>query len=598
MVYIQKIIITPIDIKSFFPTNDILDGQSSIIQKEQRLLFTSSENKGIFKELHGLDIIEDIFEIPNNTQTSMIIFPQLKQPELLDKLASEKILGPPVIGQILSKEFISDIRHYVFLILPILFFLFVLLTSLRYLFSILIEILSVSFLLLFTVSLLPYDINISFLLSLVFAYIYAFTILNYFYYGDIQKMNLLKGIIISLLTTALSAFFLSKSDFLVISDFGKSLLIWLSILGFYLGLRLYYIQAKNWNLLWLNYFLDHVRIEKYILWTVSIIILLTFVLHHKLIINLNPISISNSSSMIDDFEEEYILAQPVLLSIKSHSCTFKEVACAQELSVLIDNFINEVPMKAERIIDFNMMYQSFTESNMIHIDKKKLAQFYLALEFYFNPKYLISTDGQETLILFSISIKESTDTLLALEDKIDDFNIRYPHFTLESLSHIGKIKKYKQMFVEETVKGIFIVFSFIVILFISYYRNIFILIIFIPAIITILLFFAIHSIFMISISLMSLVALILFIGLIADNLIHIFICYKHHTVNCMSTVYKPIILSNILMILSLLGMVFSGTLLQKFGLELGFLLIMHLFLLVYFLPRLLSGFITVKETKS
>ncbi len=295
--------------------------------------------------------------------------------------------------------------------------------------------------------------------------------------------------------------------------------------------------------------------------------------------------------MIDDFEQEHILTQPILLSVKSNNCSFKELECVKDLSFLMDDIVSQIPVKADRIIDFNMMYQAFAESDIKNIDKKKLAQFYLALEFSFNPEYLISADGKETFMIFTISIKESTEALSTLVHNIDALNHKYPKFTIEPLSHVGKIQQYKQIFVDETFKGMTMVLGFIVMIFMFYYRNIFILIVFIPAIITLVLFFAIHSIFMIPISLMSLVSLILFIGLIGDNIIHIFICYKKNGMSCISSVYKPIILSNTLMVLALFGMMFTGTLLQKFGLELGFLLAMHLFLLVYLLPKLATKYL-------
>ena len=596
VIFIQKIIISPINIESFFPKSSVLNGESSIIKNKQRILFSSSEEKGALEELLEVGIIEDIVEVPHHENTSMIIFPQIKQSELLNNVSSQKIFGPPVVGEVLSEEFISDIKKYAFLVIPILFLIFILITSFHYLFSILIEISVISFLLLFTVSVLPYEINIAFLLSLVFVYIYAFTILNYFYYGDIKKSNLIKGMIMSLLTTVLSAFFLSQSDFIVISDFGKSLLIWISILGVYLAFRFYFFQIKNWNLLWLNYFRDHVRIEKYIVLGVGLITLLAFVLDQKLIINLNPISTSSSSKMIDNFEEEHILTQPVLLSVKSADCSFKEVECVKDLSLFIDDIVSHIPVKADRIIDFNMMYQTFSESDMKALDKKKLAQFYLALEFSFNPEYLISADGKETFMIFTISIKESTDALSTLVSNLNTLNQKYPKFSVEALSHVGKIQQYKQMFVDETFKGMSMVLGFIVMIFMFYYRSIFVLIVFIPAIITIVLFFVLHSLFTIPISLMSLVSLILFIGLIGDNIIHIFICYKRNGISCIGTVYKPIILSNVLMVLALFGMMFTGTLLQKFGLELGFLLAIHLFLLVYLLPKLATKYLVASET--
>ena len=351
------------------------------------------------------------------------------------------------------------------------------------------------------------------------------------------------------------------------------------------------MPIKNWSLLWLEYFTTHVHIEKYILLGVSIVILLAFNLDQKLIINLNPISSSGSSSLIDNFEEEYLLTQPVLLSIKSNDCSLKEVECVKGLSLLIDEIIGKVPVRSERIIDFNSMYQSFSGSDIKALDTKKLAQFYLALEFSSNPEYLIRSDAKETFMILNISIKESTDALSTLIYNIGELNAEHSDFSITPLSHLGKIQEYKQMFVDETFKGMFIVFSFIVLIFMLYYRSVSLVVVFIPAILTIILFFVLHSLFMISISLMSLIALILFIGLIGDNIIHIFICYRRNGIVCLDTVYKPIILSNILMIMAFSGMYFTGALLQKLGLELAFLLAAHLFLLVYLLPRLANKYL-------
>ncbi|MBT8348113.1 MAG: hypothetical protein HKP62_01535 [Sulfurovum sp.] len=589
--YINKITIVPMNIESFFPQDSMVENNTSILKNSKRILFSANTDKKALDALREDGILNDVMNLENFNHTSMLIFRQSDQHEIISKLNNETILGPPIVGEILSKEFISDTKNYLMYVIPFLLPIFILLTSLRYLFLISIEMLFISFLLLSSIAYYGYEINVSFSLSLVFSYIYAFTILNYFFYGNIDSQHLWKGLMISLLTTILSAVILMQSSFSIIADFGKSLLMWMIVLVCYLFIRRFFIKVRHFDLSWLDHFRKDQLIAKYIIFFLILLGILALIQSNKLIINLNPVSSSYSSQHINKFEQEHILAQPVVIGIRSHECTYREVNCVKELSAIVEDITHDFPLKMESIMDINSLYYRFTGANIQETNREKLAQFYLALEFSSNPEYVMNSDTTQAYMLLNISIKSSTQSLTELMYFLNNIDKKYQYFTIDSLGHLAQIQQYKEMFFEETFMGMSIMLGFIIIVFLFYYGNISMIIAFIPALITLCIFFALHVLFSVSISLMSLVSLILFIGLIGDNIIHIFICYKKNGTLCFKTVYKPIILSNILMIISLFGMAFTGTLLQKFGLELGLLLAVHLLLLVYVLPILVVKYL-------
>lgn len=582
--------VLPVNINTFFPENtDRSFDHIPFIENTQRLLFVNASKREKLDHLLEQGIINEKMDIPGFSNTSILLFERSKQNVLLEKLEDTDTLGPTIVGEMLSEEFIKDIQSYVLYIVPLILPLFIFLTSLRYSFFIAIEMLVVSlFFLLSTITFYAGQINIAFLLSLVFSYIYAFTILNYFYYGNIKKNHLIKGITVSLLTTLLSAFFLMNSSFPIIQDFGLSLLNWMTVLGIYILLRSAVVEQKTFTLHWLEHWHKNALIGKLILGVSLSILLGVFFSSKTLSVNLNPVISSHSIKAINDFESRYLPAQPLLLRISSRHCSYKDVNCVKSLSKVIEMIDASLPIHSTRIMDIPLLYTDFSHEHIDLINKQKLAQFLIALEFSSRINYLISDDTHETYMLIGISIKASTDTLSTLMERLEAINKKEQNFTIEALNHLSKVQEYKVLFTDELLTGMGFMLGFIILIFLFYYRSIWMAIAFLPSFITIALFFALHVYFSIEISLMSFVALILFIGLIGDNIIHIFLCYKKNGHLCFETVYRPIILTNILMILFLSGMLFTGTLLEKFGLELGFLLSVHLLLLIYVLPLLIK----------
>ena len=96
-------------------------------------------------------------------------------------------------------------------------------------------------------------------------------------------------------------------------------------------------------------------------------------------------------------------------------------------------------------------------------------------------------------------------------------------------------------------------------------------------------------IFSINVTLMTLISVVLFTGLIADSLIHLFICYKEHNSECFKSVTKPILLSNSIMLVGLGGMILSGSMMGQFGIELSILLVANLIFIIYIMPVILDS---------
>ncbi len=577
------------NIEFFFPNQTIVQEKTASQREQKHIVFAASKYKKTFQNFLDNGLIDGMTDIPFSKKTLIVLLPQDRDPILSQFLQNDDILGPSLIGEILSREFIQNVQKYVYIVLPFLLPVLIMLTSLKYIFNIVLEMLLILLLFLSSIALTSQQVSISYLLSLVFSMIYAFTIVNYFYYGNFQRRHLFIGLGISLLTTLLSALFLSKSSFMVISDFGVSLSLWLIILMIYFLIRLGATQIQYLQLGWLNKLMQINLSYRPIVLSI-VVILAAWIMHFDFVLNLNPISSTQSGKMIEGFENKYTLSQPIMLSIKSDICTFKESECIKQLDKILQDLIVSLPVKSQRIMDIATMYKSFSEEEVDAVNSKKLAQFFLAMEFASNQNDLTNARADIATVLLSISIKTSTKVLSAVMQTIQDINAKYPHFTLSSHNHLMYVKRYEKMFLEETMTGLLIMFGTILTLFFLYYKTIYVVVTFIPSLLTILLFFALHSLLDLDITLMSLVSLILFVGLVSDKIIHIFICYKNEGLSCFDTVYKPILLSDILMIVILFGMVFTGTLLKQFGLELGYLLLVHLFLLRYLLPQMVGKY--------
>jgi len=90
----------------------------------------------------------------------------------------------------------------------------------------------------------------------------------------------------------------------------------------------------------------------------------------------------------------------------------------------------------------------------------------------------------------------------------------------------------------------------------------------------------------------TLLGTVLFVGLVTDSVIHLFICIRQQGHACIGSVLRPIIVSNMTMLIGLAGMLFGGTMIRQFGLELGSLLAANLAVVVYLLPMLLKRYFT------
>lgn len=578
--FINHVKVVPVNIESFFP-HESREAEDEI----QRIVFAPSEYKKRLNIFLNEGLLNDLIEIPGKPDVLIVTLPEKIEPVLAEYLQNNNILGPPVIGELLSEVFIENIQKYVYIVIPFLIPFFIYLTSWKYLLNVMIEMFLICTLFLSFIAMTMKQMNIAYLLSFVFSMIYAFTIINYFYYGGLKRSNLIKGIVISLITTLLSGLFLWYSSFAIISDYGISLSIWLMILMGYFALRLLVTTVQNKQLIWLNRFVDHRWPSMYGVYAILIFILFG-IFNFPVNINLNPIANNKDQHMIQSFEESYLLSQPILLSIESRQCPFKEEQCLKKLDKLLAHISEAIPVRSERIFDLATVYRDFANENVDDLTQPKLAQFLLALDMMSGSHYFLNPNGDTAYAMFNVSMTTSTGNLREIIDAVERTNEKFPEMQCKLHNHLQKITSYEDVFIEEAGMGLLVMFGSLLVLFYFFLGKIFVMLSFIPAIITIFFFFTVHAIFKIDVTLMSLVSLILFVGLMSDKIIHIFIHYKNSSALCRGKVYKPIILSDTLMIIALWGMAFTGTLLQQFGLELGFLLLVHLYLLIYLLPKL------------
>ncbi|HHS99569.1 MAG TPA: hypothetical protein ENK73_01815 [Thiomicrospira sp.] len=470
------------------------------------------------------------------------------------------------------------------LIIPLLAYV----TSVKFVVNTFGEVLAFSAFILSVIVYFDITLNAAYLLALLFSYIYIFTLINQVYFNKTKTWSLALSLFASLATTWLSALLLSFSDFGVISDFGYSLMIWIGVLSFYLALRLFIRSRTPHNLEWFKLKAPIVRLRFINLFLAGFLFssfLLVYL--NPIQVNLNPLGMSAHKHAISEFEKNSSLSQPILISIESKDCPLRTLECNQKLSDFILKLENRIAVEFEPVLDLNTLYQSFTEEQFDQVTSAKFAQFKLGMDMMSIDQYLYGKDFSSANYIASISLLEPVTNLLELKQGVEQLNAEQESFEVHLQGHLSLIGNYQKIFIEEMLWSVISIVFLLVVLFVAFYKKIAVLLSLLPAVLAITVLLFMHSLFDITLSVMTLIAIILFIGLITDNVIHILMTYKMEYVDCFKRVFKPIILSNLILIISLFVMaVVSQGFLKMFGLELAVLLLAHLIFLVYLLPTL------------
>ena len=583
------------DVKQFFP-EETVSHQDNLNTEKNHYLFVSTKNPDPLYQLEEKQLLDGIINLPGKKDVFLVFFNETAHEQVIDKLEGSAFMGTSIVGSLLSNEFISDLDIFLLFFIPVMIPLLALFTSVKFVLNSIAEFLAFSVLILAVIVFWDIKLNSAYLLSLLFSYIYIFTLINQVYYNKVNTAPLALSLFASLGTTALSAFLLSFSGFGVISDFGTSLMLWVLILGIYLGFRLFVRVRTPHTLDWLK--LRAPMISLKILAGLMAVFSVSFLVAISLSpinVNLNPLGMSSYTSDINKFETKSSLSQPILVSIQSEGCQLRTLDCNQKLSKFIREIEEQIALKFEPVLDLNTLYTSFTEESFDLVTSAKFAQFKLGMDMMSVDKYLYGENLNSANFIASISLLEPVDSLIELKRSIELLNSQQTDFTVIIQGHLSQIAIYQSIFLDEMFWSVSSMLMLLAILFILFYRRLAVLISLFPAILSISILFFIHSLFDISLSVMTLISIILFVGLITDNVIHILMTYRIKEVDCFKTVFKPIILSNLFLIasLALMGVVNQGFL-KVFGMELSILLAAHLFFLIFLLPPLFLKFMPRK----
>lgn len=590
--------INDIDVEEFFPEKTASSTNASAqnnINATNRYLFVANVPSAKLSGLQEQALISEYMAVPFKEHTYLILFKYPQQAHVLAQLQLNKsdYLGTPIVGTILSQEFLTGLKTYLWILIPILLPIIVLLTSFRYLLNLSNEVLVFSLLILSCIVLFKMHLNAAYLLSLLFIYIYAFTLINQVYYNKIATPTLLFSLLASLLTTWLSALLLSFSNFGIIKDFGWSLMLWLGVLSVYILVRVIGFSRSSLQLHWLNLKPSFLSSKMLGLIAGLFVVIFALWLIKPMTVNLNPLAMPTSQQHINQFEQQHTLTQPILLSVTAHHCSLKTVQCNQELAAWLKEVYKNFNVKYDLILDLEHAYQTFAEEPLSQATPQKLAQFQLSLDLLGAEKLLYNQDFTQVNSLFSVSLLQPLEQLITMTQKIQEADQASSQFSVHLVGHMNQVAQYQATFLQEMGLGVLYIFILLAGLFVLFYQDLKVTVSLVPALLSMMALLSFHSLMQIDLSIMTLIALILFVGIISDNIIHILIAYKTVQNNCFKTVFRPIILTNLIMIASLLLMaLINHSFLKQFGLELASLLIVHLILMVYLLPSLFKTFLT------
>lgn len=593
-----KITIENTDIDGFFPTQTQTLGNFDLI--DYRFIFINSEESKL-ESLASQEQIEYFLKVPqklasketikqaDKTLTYLVFFKPKNQTALLTNFSSQEYMGTPVVGAMLSAEFFEQTLLYLWILLFLIVPFIIWVSSYRYLLTLSQELLVFSSMVLTVIWLFSINLTPAYLLSLLFIYLYAFTNINQLHFNEMKTKPLAFSMAISILTTFLSGFLLSFSNFGIISEFGFSLMLWLVILSTFIALQLILKNRQKLDLTWFKATAIDIK-RKTLLTILTILFLLStlpFLGQSSIQTQFNSLLQSSYKTQIEKFESEHVFAQPVLLAITANDCNLTEHQCNLDLHQLENKIQQDFPLKTNEVSNLNTLYKEFNEQAFSQSSSASFAQFKFALEITGNDHFLYSSDYKTAYQMFSLSLLNPIEELAKAKLYIDEINRDQKRFEVQLLGRFNDVAFYKQIFYDEMWQGIAIIMLVLVAGVTFLYRNVMANISLLPALLTMGIFTFIHWLTNSPFTIMSLVAVILFVGLIADNIIHILMAYRTHYESCFKIAFKPILLSNVILITSLSLVFFIDTgFLRVFGLELALLLILHLVFIKFLLPSL------------
>lgn len=580
-----------VDWSSFFPQSQSENLDENWFDASSQYLLIELPQPDVADEWLENSKILNYYELDLETNLYLLIFERSQQTQLLDEITPYTYSGTSIVGLEIMKNFTQEANYYALYIVPFMLFILFALTSLKYWLNMLIEISSFHLALVFVVFLTGFSVNSASLLALMFLMIYAFTLFNYLHSGEISRSNLAFGISVSVFTTALSSLFLYYSKFGLISSFGAMMLLGLLILFIYSILRLYLIQNFHFPFCFTDReYVKRSTMTKLSLGLFTFLLTLAFLNTHQLSIDLNPVNMidENSQTMLEikTFEKKHLDSLPLVIQVSSKDGDFTNFERAQELDTLIHNL--EKVLNIDTLYDVSTAYKMFSEEKFKSSSQESYAQFLLALEMMSSGMPIFSSDYKSSFITMMIPLQSDSSDIATMVSNIENMQNQCEDFDVTVMGKIADLGTFSTVFLEEFAIGLGFSLGFIFIFFLFYCKTYRTIVVVISTLFSLLILLSVHAIFSIDVTIMTLLSVILFAGLVTDSIVHIFICYKENGSECFESVTKPIVLSNVSMLVGLTGMLFSGSLMQRFGLELSILIAANLAFIIYIMPYLLN----------
>jgi len=590
-IFIDLIPVQRIDWSSFFPQTKSEVVDENWFESSSQYLFIELEKPEVVEEWMENSQILNYYALDENQHLFLLIFDRSQQSKLLTQIEPYASSGTSIIGFEIMKNFLDEVGFYALFIIPFILLTLFLITSLHYWLNMLLEIGTYHLFLVAIIFVSGYSVNAAALLALIFLIIYAFTLFNYLHSGEIKRSNLAFGIVISVLTTALSSLFLFYSKFGLISSFGSMMLIGLAVLLVYSLLRLYLLKNFHFPFYFAdNIFLKSTTVVKSLLLFFLITLVTALLNRENLTIDLNPVNLIDKDSQtiadIRAFENKYVDSLPFVVSVELKNGDYISLQNVQDLDSIITKVESIVSTKS--LSNSSMAYELFAEHEFSKITKESYAQFMLGLEMMNSNMPIFSADNTKSYITMLIPLESSSGTITTMVEQLEALPQSHPNVDIRVMGNIADLGNFSTIFLKEFLTGLCFSIGFIFIFFLFYCKSYRAFGVIVATLFSLTTLLSIHAIFSIEVTIMTLLSVVLFAGLITDSIVHIFICYKESGAECFESVTKPIILSNVSMLVGLVGMLFSGSLMQCFGFELSILIVVNLFFIVYLLPYQLN----------
>jgi len=589
-IFVTSITLEKIDWNSFFPNAQEVSQDESWFSADSQYLFIELDGAEQAEAWIESSIILNYYELNAESKLYLLLFDKNMHTKLLEAVSSYSYSGTSVIGLEIMKGFMQEAKSYGTFIVPILLLLLLVLSSFEYWVNIVLEISIFNLLVFIVFKLSNFHLDSSSLLALIFLIIYAFTLFNYLHSGEINRARLAFGITISIMTTALSSFFLYLSKFGLMNGFGETMLIGLGILLVYTLSRIYFMKGFHFPFFWVKQS-ERLRLiyTRVFLFAFSLILIGGAWNYNSLSIDLNPVKLMSASAAsmhkMKDFENKHLPSLPFIVELRKKYGSFNTPEDLNKLSARVESIENM--MGLVHLYDFKQAYEEFAQESISQANPQSYAQFLLALEMMGSEMPLFNNDYTKNYITMLLPIDSSSGEISSIIKTLRGLELE--DVEVNVIGNVSALDSFLSIFLQEFAIGLGVSLGFVFVFFLFYCKSFKTVVVLISTLFSLLVLLSVHVIFGIELNLMTLLSVILFAGLVTDTLIHLFICYKENGAECFESITKPILISNISMLIGLIGMFFGGSILQQFGFELSVLLASNLIFVLYIMPYLLKS---------